>query len=227
MEGTFFNASDFPDGELGWNAMEADFDPLTEEYDRDLMFVRYPNGCVLDLEWRGSFSGRPIGFTISLVQTDGEWEPFKQVRCDRLEDLKEVVRCCAREAAERPSIRRHLTADWRMNSPFHEPEVDELVLDALAPLADQAEALKSLMFVGTKGFEKCLTIGWTPPHTYPGEFVVRHYRDDVGRWDCNGPTVEYPRASWELVREWRCETLDDLRHLVEAIDAKWGTKPHD
>jgi hypothetical protein len=223
MNETFFNVGDFPDGELGYNSMEANFDPQTEEFDQDLLYVRYPNGCLLDLDWRGSFSGRPTGFRISLVQSDGEWKPFKQVRCDRLSKLREVIQCCAREAASRPSIRHHLSADWRMSSPFHEPELDELILDPLTPLASQTDALKSQMFVGSMGFEKNLIIGWAPPHVHPGEFVIQHYRDNVERWDLNdsGDDSGYPRPSWELVGERRCRAIGELRQIVESIIEQW------
>jgi hypothetical protein len=221
MAELYFDPTELSGGRVVWNVLESNFRPEDEEFDWSVLFLRYPNGCALDVMWYGAESNHSVGFYITLVHADGVWEPCKEEYVPRIEELRPAVRRLAAEAANRPSIRRHLSSDWDLPSPFHEPPVDDLVLDALAPLESQLDALKAQLFVGLWGYTDNVVISWDPPHRYPGSFVVRTYDTDWERLDSVAAEEDegYPPRWWRLTGEWRCQSVDELKRHVEALDA--------
>src|SRR5690349_19696366 len=88
-----FAPRDFINGEVRFDSFDIDPNkPLAPQFDgitRDLMVVRFHNGCLLDIEWRAASdtSGR---FIVSLVQVppDASWHPFLQRECHSVLELQ-------------------------------------------------------------------------------------------------------------------------------------------
>ena len=226
MQKLFFGPDDFPGGEIDWNSMEADFDPVAEEYYRDLLLVSFPNACTLYLTWYEARGGQPPFFGIALSQHP-EWEytPFAESTCATPEELRPVVRSAATVAASRPSIRRRMWLEWNVGTQLF-PLVDRLVLDPLSSPSEQLDALSGQLFVDFIPYEHALTIDWEPPHLFPGEFVIRLYRDPDDRQSLNDndPPETYPRSSWELTETWRSADPAMIKQIVQPLYQRlvWG-----
>ena len=99
MSDLFFDPHELSGGEIAWNLLKLNFQPEDEEFDWSVLYVRYPNGCALEVMWHGQSSNQRVGFHITLVHTDGKWIPYKQDYCPRIEMLRGVVGRLASETS--------------------------------------------------------------------------------------------------------------------------------
>lgn len=218
-----FTGEDFRPGEVVWNGLTVDPDqplvPQMDEFSEEPIFVRFPNGCSLDVEWRGPETGGSC-FVVSLNQTliGHGWEPFDRRECGSIPELVGVVRQMVQIARERPSLPTELFTEERAGSSIY---VNDLVLDQTLPPERQVDRLKDWMlemWLGPDG--RILTVGWEPPHDSNGKFVVRVGDYPLGdRLDDNA-AGRPPQVRW--LTERRCRTIPELKRLVGEMASEFG-----
>ena len=96
-------------------------------------------------------------------------------------------------------------------------DFDELILDHVAPLAEQTERLRAhLLEVGW--LNGCiLTVGWEPAHDPSGEFVVTLKQDPRGRVGRMFDQYEHPvpkEPELKFIAQDRCRSIVDLKGIV-------------
>ena len=106
-----FDPSDFYPGEVRWDSFDVDpgkpLLPQMYEYDQDLMWIHFPNGCDLHVDW-SAHPERSSQFVVSLAQVpDGQdWDPFEERRCESLAQLRGAVSELVQIAKKRPPLAR-------------------------------------------------------------------------------------------------------------------------
>ena len=167
------------------------------ELKEDLFSASFPNGCTLDIGWYPSFDPTG-GFGIALNQTTVYWEPFIKRECQSIDDLKKIVAELVEIAKRRPSIPQVLQDDSKA-WPAH-PLSDDLILDPMAPLNSQLDALREKMFWAFYETYR-IRVGWVPPHSPDGEFVVTLSRAG-SKYDFDGPVG--------VIVERRCRSISQM-----------------
>jgi hypothetical protein len=104
-----FTPDDFRPGEIQWDSFDVDpalpLSAQMEPFTQDLIWVKYPNGCELDVAW-SAHPGRKSEFVVSLTETlpGQEWEPFEQRRCESIRELRAAVKELVEVATKRPPL---------------------------------------------------------------------------------------------------------------------------
>lgn len=216
IKNKLFAPSDFSPGEVEWDVFDIDpklpLLPQMDEFTRDLMLIRFPNACLLDVEWNCNiFEDRR--FIVSLVQASSscEWEPFEQRECRSILELRQCVKDMVETARRRPSIPMHVAPRVGLQTVF-----DELILDHVKPLSEQTDRLRERMLEAILGHDQVMRIGWLPPHDPTGEFVVRllHY---PGRLE---DELERRKPGGRLLSERRCQTIVELKKAVGELSGE-------
>lgn len=167
------------------------------ELKEDLFSASFPNGCTLDIGWYPSFDPEG-GFGVALNQTTVYWEPFIKRECQSIDELKKIVAELVEIARKKPSIPQVLLDDSKA-WPAH-PLSDDLILDPLAPLNSQLDALREKMFLAFYGRYR-IRVGWVPPHSPDGQFNIILTRAN-SKYDFDGPV--------DVVTERHCRSIAEM-----------------
>lgn len=174
------------------------------DLDEDMFGAFFPNGCFLDVGWYPAFD--PKGsFGIALNQEPFGWDPSIRRKCRSIDKLKKIVAELVEIARKRPSIPRVVMNDaiaWpaRLLS-------DDVILDPMAPLESQLDKLREKMTRAFRGRYR-IQVGWLPPHSASGEFVLTLSRASERHSD-EGP--------FELVTERRCRSIVEMLDHFKAL----------
>lgn len=174
------------------------------ELKEDLFGAKFPNGCLLDVGWYPEFN--PSGsFGITLNQTPSGWDPFIRRDCRSIDELRTIVAELVEIARSRPSIPRVL-----LNQDTARPAYalsEDVILDPMAPLDSQLDKLREKMCRAFRGKYR-IQVGWLPPHSPTGEFVLTLSRASESHSD-EGP--------FELVTEKRCPSIAEMLELFKSL----------
>ncbi len=132
-------------------------------------------------------------------------DPFIKRECRSIEKLKKIVAEFVDIAKTTPSIPQIVLDEYTARPAYALSE--DVILDPMAPLESQLDKLREKMTRAFRGKYR-IRVGWLPPHSLAGEFVLTLDRA------CQRHSDEGP---FELVAEKRCRSISEMLDLFKSL----------
>jgi len=216
-----FVPNDFEGAELVWDALEIDPDgPLDAqlgEFDYSLIWMLFPNGCGVEIEWKTYHEDRShFLVTLTQVPVGGEWEAIEWRDCYSVAELRAAVRELVTTAKGRPSIPTLIFGQGSIGLVI---DPNDLILDQTIPPEQQLDRLRGELFEASLDIGgTLLRVGWEPPHDANGQFIVRvvRYLHDLGERLDDLAAGRTPPI--QVLAERRCQTIAAMKQHMRELE---------